>query len=522
MSSPSEQAGAPQATHTEAEIRTFLQNAEVAVIATASGEDIRLRMMHLGFEDDFSIYLASLHGDPKILQMVNNPSVSILVNRLTGNIVESEEVEYTGRAMIIHDKAERERCLTATARTSPIVQALTAQGNTGVLDCVKIVPQLVKYRRFAEIVQGIPPTVLDFPDNRQVVSDWSRLKTKARSWWVAIRPNSLAGVITSVVLGASIAWNQMNHLRVGTPFHWGWFLLTLLGGLLLQAGTNVLNDYNDHRTGADAANRSFVRPFNGGSRVIQLGLLTPLETMTGGITLCLAALGLGTYFAFSGRPLVAALALFGALSGYFYNSLGHNAIKAGLGELVIGLNFGLLVTLGAFYVQTGYLAVMPAVASLAVTFLITAVLFINQFQDDESDRRTGKLTLVVRLGRQKAAALLPLYFWLAFALVAALAAVGYAPLATLLAFVSAPLAYRAATLAKRHYASNVDLAPANGFTALTHLTFGLMQALGYIASAGIAYVLVFGVIFVGFAVYMYRYTERLRLAGVSVQKAVAG
>lgn len=516
MSNESEQATAPMAVHTEADIRMFLQTAQVAVIATASGEDIRLRMMHLGFEDDFSIYLASLHGDPKVLQMTNNPSVSILVNRLPGDVTESEEVEYTGRAMLIRDKVERERCLMATARTSPIVQALAAQGNTGVLDCIKIVPQLIKYRRFAEIVQGVPPTVLEFPDNRQVVSDWSRLKTKARSWWVAIRPNSLAGVITSVVLGAAIAWNQTRG------FHWGWFLLTMLGALLLQAGTNVFNDYNDHRTGADAVNRSFVRPFNGGSRVIQLGLLTPLETMTGGIAMCLGALGLGTYFFFSGRPWVAGLALFGALSGYFYNSLGHNAIRAGLGELVVGLNFGLLVTLGTFYVQTGYLAVMPAVASLSVTLLITAVLFINQFQDEESDRRTGKLTLVVRLGRQKAAAVLPLYFWLAFGIVAVLAVTGYAPLATLLAFASAPLAYRAVTLCKRHYANNVDLAPANGFTALTHLTFGLMQALGYLASAGIVYVVVFGGLFVGFAVYMYRYTERLRLAGISVQKAIAG
>lgn len=516
MGNESDKAAAPKAVHTEAEIRQFLQAAQVAVIATSSGEDIRLRMMHLGFEDDFSIYLASLHGDPKILQMTTNPSVSILVNRLPGDVTESEEVEYTGRAVLIRDKAERERCLKSTARTSPIVQSLMAQGNTGVLDCIKIVPQLIKYRRFAEIVQGVPPTVLEFADNRQVVSDWSRFKTKLRSWWVGIRPNSLAGVITPVVLGSAIAWNQ-----TGT-FHWGWFILTMLGALLLQAGTNVLNDYNDHRSGADAANRSFVRPFNGGSRVIQLGLLTPLETVVGASAMLLAAMGLGTYFLLSGRPWVAGLALFGALSGYFYNALGHNAIRAGLGELILGLNFGVLVTLGAFYVQTGYLAAMPAVVSVPVTLLITAVLFINQFQDEESDRRTGKPTLVVRLGGKKAAALLPVYFWLAFGMVAVMAAVGYAPLATLLALVSAPLAYRAATLCNRHYANNVDLAPANGMTALTHLTFGLMQALGYLASAGIAYVVVFGALFVGFAIYMYRYTERLRLAGISVQKAIAG
>lgn len=499
----------------EARIREFLQTSDVAVIATSAGEDLRLRTMHLGFEDDFSIYLATMHNDPKVIQMTHNPSVAIMVHRLPDDVTESEEVEYTGRAMVIRDPAEREKCLQATGKTSPIVQALTAQNNTEVLDCIKIVPQLIKYRKFKEIVQGVPPTVLEFPQHRTVISDWSRLQTRLKSWWVAIRPNSLAAALVPVVLGSALAWYQTGlFLPV-------WFLITLLGAGLLQIGANLFNDYNDHRTGVDQANRTFVRPFNGGSRVIQLGLLTPLEILEGGIAAGAIAVGLGLYLAASGRPLVLLLALVGLLSGWVYNRSGWNFIRGGVGELIIGLNFGVLMMLGTWYVQTGTLSWLPVLVGLPTTLLISGVLYINQFQDEESDRRTGKVTAVVRLGRDRAAQVFPLFFIASYAILLGLVRLELAPVATLLALLSLPVAWPAITIARRHSGDNIELAPANGFTALTHLFFGLMQALGYLTPAGLVWTLLFGALFVGITLYLYRWTERMRLAGVGVIQAMS-
>jgi 1,4-dihydroxy-2-naphthoate octaprenyltransferase len=499
----------------EQRIRGFLQSSQVAVIATSAGEDLRLRTMHLGFEDDFAIYLATMHGDPKVIQMTHNPSVAIMVNKLPGDVTESEEVEYTGRAMIIRDPVEREKCLRSTQKTSPIVQALTAQGNTEVLDCIKIVPQLIKYRKFKEIVQGMPPTVLEFPQYSQVVSDWSRLETRLKSWWVAFRPNSLVAALVPVVLGAALTWQ---HTGTFLPV---WFLLTLLGAGLLQVGTNLFNDYHDHRTGADNANRTFIRPFNGGSRVIQLGLLTPLDMLEGGIAACGVALGLAVYFAASGRPAVVLLALIGALSGWLYNKSGWNFIRGGVGELITALNFGSLIALGTWYVQTGTLSWLPVVVALPVTLLITAVLYINQFQDDAADRRMGKVTAVVRLGRERAARLFPVFFVLSYVILLGLVALRLAPVATLLALLSLPVAWPAVAGALRDYGDNIDLAPANGFTALTHLFFGLMQALGYLTPAGLGPTIVFGLVFVAITVYLYRWTERMRLASVGVKQAMS-
>jgi len=497
-------------------IRSFLRGAQVAVIGTAAGEDIRLRMMHVGFEDDFTLYVASMRGDPKVMQLLHNPSVAILVHRLPEDVREAEEVEYTGRAVLLRDGAERERCLQATARTSPIVRALREQGNTGVLDCIRIVPQVIKYRRFRDIVQGVPPTVLEFPQHREAVSDWWRIGTRLRAWWVALRPNSLAAAIVPVVLGTAVAFG---HYGLWHPLR---LAAVLLGALLLQAGTNLINDYHDHRTGNDAANRAFVRPFGGGSRVIQSGLLAPADVLFGGVVLGAAALAVGLGLAMAGRPWVIPMALLGAAIGLLYNRPGWSLVHLGLGEAAVALCFGPLITVGADYVQSGH-AVDPlaVLASLPVGLLIAAVLLINEFQDEAADRATGKRTAVVRWGRQTASGLLAALLLGAFALLALLPALGLMPWASWGAAITLPLAWRAAAVARRHADQSVELAPANGYTALIHLGFGLLLALGYCTAAPWAVVLALATLFVGFSVAMYRYTEQLRQAAAASRQAVA-
>ena len=502
-------------------VLAFLQRAETAVVATSGGDHLRLRMMHVGVEDDFTIYLASMRNDPKIIQMINHPSVSLMFSRIPEDVTEAEEVEYVGRAEVIRDPAERRRCIEATSRTSPIVASLAASGNTDVLDCIKIVPRWIKYRQFREITQGVPPTVLEFPENVSTASDWQLLRNKLRSWWQAIRFNSLTASMVPALLGTALAWYESGTV------HAGWALLVLLGVVLLQAGSNVLNDYHDHYTDNDRRNHEFVRPFSGGSRVIQLGLLTPLEMLVGGLGMLLLAVLIGLGLVVAGeRWLVLPLALIGAVSGIIYNKPGVNAIRLGFGELLIGLNFGVLITLGAYYVQTGTLSLSAVAASLPVTLLIMSVIYINEFQDEAADRATGKTTWIVRLGRARAARGFPLFFALAYAWLLAGVALGHAPALTALALLAAPLAVAAVTTAAKHHGNNIDLAPANGYTAVHHLIFGLMQSLGYVAAAlggeGLLGTAVLGVLFVGFGVYMYRYTERLRLASISVRRAMAG
>ena len=96
-----------------------------------------------------------------------------------------------------------------------------------------------------------------------------------------------------------------------------YFILTLLGAVSLHLGTNIINDYFDHKSGNDEANNEFVRPFSGGSRMIQLGLLTPLEVLTAAIIFFAVGIFIGLYLTFKCGLPVLILGLIGVISGFF-------------------------------------------------------------------------------------------------------------------------------------------------------------------------------------------------------------
>ncbi len=504
--------------HSQEEIRLLMENVEVAAVATSAGESVRIRMMHYATDENFNIYLATLKGDPKTVQMTHHPSISLLIHQSGADINESKEVEITGKALFVRDQKEREQALEMTAKRSPVVKYLTETGNSGMLDCIKVVPDTIKFRIFKEIVQGMPPTVIEFPRNRQVVSDWHLIKMKLKNWVMALRAPFLTASIVPVLLGTAIAW-----FATGT-LYWGFFLLTLLACLLIHIGTNVINDYSDHRSGNDEVNREFVRPFSGGSRVIQLGLLTPLEVLSGGLLFYLLSASIGFYLAWTRGPLILVLGAIGLLSGMFYAGGPFNWAKRGIGELLVGLNFGILMTLGAYYVQTQSFSWIPVIAAIPVSLLIAAVLYINEFPDYTADKQVGKTTLVVRLGRERAVILYTLIMAGVYLSIGAAVGTGVLPITTLLGLITLPLAIRAIQYARKHHSSPFDLVPANALTVTVHLATGLLLTLAFawevLGAQGLIYVVILGVVFVGFVVFMYRYIERQKNIFLGLKQAV--
>ena len=332
------------------------------------------------------------------------------------------------------------------------------------------------------------------------------IKARVRSWVIGLRIPFLTGSAVPVLLGTTMAW-------AGTGvIHWGYFALTLIAAVLLHAGTNVINDYFDHVSGNDEVNAEFVRPFSGGSRVIQLGLLTSLEVLVGGLFLFFLASLIGLYLTWVRGPLILALGAVGLVSGLFYTGRPFNWVSRGLGEILVGLNFGVLMTLGAYYVQTRTVSWTPIMAAIPIALLIAAVLWINEFPDYTADGAVGKRTLVVRLGRPKAAVVYGLLMVCAHLVLLAEVVTGTLPPVALLGFITLPLSLRAIQYTRRHYASSFDLAPANALTVTSHLATGLLLTLAYawegFGQRGLGYVVVLGVMFVAFVTYMYRHVEK--------------
>lgn len=212
---------------------------------------------------------------------------------------------------------------------------------------------------------------------------------------LATRPAFLSVTLVACLIGLAAAAGSGVTLDPLTA------ALTVLLALCAHAGGNVINDYHDARSGADAANTTRLYPFTGGSRFIQNGLLSEAQTARLGYGLLLAVVPAGLWLSWQAGPGLIGIGLAGLLLGWAYSALPLKLMSRGLGELAIVASWALVVV-GADYVQRGSFSTLPLLAGLPYALLVAAILYINQFPDHDSDAASGKRTLVVILGRDTA------------------------------------------------------------------------------------------------------------------------
>ena len=311
------------------------------------------------------------------------------------------------------------------------------------------------------------------------------LATRFFRWLVVTRAPFLTATIVPVLTGA--AWAVATGRA--TPFPWLAFALALVGGIAMHVAANTFNDYFDWRSGTDPANNDYFMPFSGGSRSIGLGLINE----KGLLRVALIALGVsavaGLALVALGRPALLAFGIVGAFSTYFYTAPPLRlAARRGLGELLVGLNFGPLMVAGTVYALTGTLSWPDFFVGLPAGLLITAVLWINQFPDAHADEATGKINLVVVLGKERAR-----WGYLALLVTAFVAVIGgtlagVLPGGALLALAALPIGVYTSLVLFRRYASR-SLVKANQYTIVLHLLTGLLLAAGIFLADSLAHLL---------------------------------
>ncbi len=218
--------------------------------------------------------------------------------------------------------------------------------------------------------------------------------TKILSWLYITRSPFLSATIVPVLLGTALAaW-------LGYDTKIGLLLLTLLGVSLAHLGVNTANDYFDWKSGADQANVDYVIPFSGGSRMIQLGVISPQGMLRTSLVLFGAGAIIGTYLATTLAiwPGVGILALAGFAIGVLYTAPPIRLVARGIGELGIMVAFGPLIVAGAALVQIGSIEPKALLAGIPTGLLTVAIVWVNQFPDIKGDAASDKRTLVVRLG----------------------------------------------------------------------------------------------------------------------------
>jgi len=210
--------------------------------------------------------------------------------------------------------------------------------------------------------------------------------TKSQIWILASRPKTLPAAFVPVIVGSSLAI-QEGKLNIWAS------LVALLCSILIQIGTNFTNDLYDYYKGADKGNRK------GPMRVLTAGLVT-----TGQMKFAIAFVFgltflLGLYLVYLQGYIILIIGILSIIAGLAYTAGPFPLAYNGLGDLFVFIFFGVFGTTGTYYLHFGHFSLPALFASIPVGALITNILVVNNYRDIDEDRKVGKNTLAVLLGR---------------------------------------------------------------------------------------------------------------------------
>ena len=215
-----------------------------------------------------------------------------------------------------------------------------------------------------------------------------RAPGRVLAWWLALRPWSFTISLAPIVAGTGLAALD------GYPVDLQFAAVALLACVLIHAGTNLQNDVGDFRRGADLTGRI------GPPRVTTQGWL-PADEVQAAATLSFAlAVVPGAWLAVRGGWPIVAIGLASIAAGAAYTAGRRPVAYSGWGEAFVIVFFGVVAVAGMYYLHAGRIGATPLLAGFALGLLAAAVLVVNNLRDIDSDRRVGKNTLAVRLGRR--------------------------------------------------------------------------------------------------------------------------
>jgi len=294
-----------------------------------------------------------------------------------------------------------------------------------------------------------------------------------KKWWISIRPFSLPASTMPVVFGTVLA-----VVYGGAQFNGFYFLMAIVGMVILHGASNILSDIHDFRRGLDTV----PTPVSGG---VVRGIIT-IDQARRSSTLFFAVGGaIGLYLAWQTGWMLLLVGGVGLLIGIFYTTGSRISLKYNaLGDLAVFMNFGILGALGSWYVQTGELSWVPVMWSVPMATLVIAILHANNWRDIKSDKRGRIITMASLLGDSKSlkyyAVLIygPFFMVLGLILVPYFLTPGYAamPFTFLITLLALPISLKLWRIAihRENPRNPMDFITLDGSTARLNLVFGLL------------------------------------------------
>ena len=285
-----------------------------------------------------------------------------------------------------------------------------------------------------------------------------------RVWWQLTRPHTLTAAFVPVLLGTALAIQ-------GTDIDLGLFIAMLLACLLIQAATNMFNEYYDFIRGLDTAESVGI-----GGAIVREGI-KPKTVLLLAFTLYAVAMLIGVYICISSSWWLALIGLISMLMGYLYTGGPFPIAYTPFGELFAGFFMGCLIILISFYIQTSTVTPTAILISIPISILVGAILLANNIRDLEGDKEFGRKTLAILLGRTNAIRLLAGMFIVSYLLVFVLIAINVTSPWSAIIVLSSPKAIKATSGFIRH-SIPIKMAPAMIATAQTNTIFGFLLSIG--------------------------------------------
>jgi 1,4-dihydroxy-2-naphthoate polyprenyltransferase len=285
---------------------------------------------------------------------------------------------------------------------------------------------------------------------------------------MAARVRTLPASIAPVLVGTALAG------YAGT-FHPLRFIAALIGAIFIQVGTNLSNDYSDARRGADSEDRL------GPVRVTAGGLVPPRRVLVATYASFGVAVLAGAYLIVVAGWQLLLVGAASILAGVLYTGGPRPYGYEGLGEAFVFLFFGVVAVAGSFFVQVRHLSWEAFALAVPVGLIAAAILVVNNIRDIDTDRRAGKRTLAVRLGRERTRTMYAVIVYLAFLLTPVTWVFGPLRAWVMLPWLTVPLA-TALVRTVRNRTDGTSLNEALSRNGLLQLSFCVLLSAGLLLS----------------------------------------
>ena len=285
-----------------------------------------------------------------------------------------------------------------------------------------------------------------------------------RVWWQLTRPHTLTASFAPVFLGTMIA---LNHSSI----NWTLFLAMLIASLLIQAATNMFNEYYDFARGLDNENSVGI-----GGAIVRNGV-KPKTVLALALVFYAIAAVIGIYICSQTSWWLLVVGAVAMMIGYLYTGGPYPIAYTPFGELFSGVVMGYLIVIIAFYIQTGMVTLEASLLAIPSTLLVAAIMMSNNIRDIVGDEESGRKTLAILVRRPAAVNILMSFFILAYAWIVVLVIVGMLTPLALLVFLSVLKPIKVVQIFKR-YTEPLKVMPAMKDTGKTNTFVAFLLGIG--------------------------------------------